>query len=240
MPTACIQLAGSKISLESEHLVIAIPASDDGSPRETRRDIPLRDLERMVIGEGVSATTPALMEMLRRNIPISFIDGCGRFLGSFQPAAPDHGAARLRQYRCTLDPAFGLLIATKIIVAKIYNQRRIIQRVAANRKAENQPVPELIQGTLDALDRSMSEAGHATGLDSLRGHEGIAAARYFAAWGALLPDAFPFERRSTRPPLNPVNAVISFASTLIYSETHAFQFKSALDQPASFEPFLMN
>ena len=55
MPTACIQLPGSKISLESERLVIAIPPSDDEIPRETRRDIPLRDLERMVMGEGVSA-----------------------------------------------------------------------------------------------------------------------------------------------------------------------------------------
>ena len=229
MPTACIQLVGSKISLESEHLVIAIPASDDGSPRETRRDIPLRDLDRMVMGEGVSATTPALMEMLRRNIPISFIDGRGRFLGSFQPATPDHGAARLRQYQRTLDPAFTQLIATKIIVAKIYNQRRLIQRVAANRKADDLPVPDLLQTTLDALDRAMSAAGHATDLDSLRGYEGIAAARYFAAWAALLPDAFPFERRSTRPPLNPVNAVISFASTLIYSETHAFLHSHGLD-----------
>ena len=58
MPTACIQLPGSKISLEFERLVVAIPESDDGSPRETRRDIPLRDLERMVMGEGVSATMP--------------------------------------------------------------------------------------------------------------------------------------------------------------------------------------
>jgi CRISPR/Cas system-associated endonuclease Cas1 len=36
----------------------------------------------MVMGEGVSATTPALIEMMRRHIPISFIDGRGRFLGS--------------------------------------------------------------------------------------------------------------------------------------------------------------
>ena len=91
MPTACTQLVGSKISLESERLVIAIPASDDGSPRETRRDIPLRDLDRMGMGDGVSATTPALVEMLRRNIPISFIDGRGRFLGSSMVAIRTDG-----------------------------------------------------------------------------------------------------------------------------------------------------
>ncbi len=229
MPTACVQHPGSKISLESERLVVVVPDDDPGITRETRRDIPLRDLERMVMGEGVSATMPALMEMLRRNIPISFMDGRGRFLGSFQPAAPDHGAARLRQYQRTLDPAFILPVAAKIIVAKIYNQRRLIQRVAANRKAEDLPVPDEVRFALDALDRSMASAGHACDLDTLRGHEGIAAARYFAAWASLLPDAFPFERRSTRPPLNPVNAVLSFSSTLVYNETHAFLNAHGLD-----------
>ena len=229
MPTACIQQPGSKISLESERLVIAIPPSDDGSPRETRRDIPLRDLERMVMGEGVSATTPALMEMMRRHIPISFIDGCGRFLGSFQPAAPDHGAARLRHYQRVLEPDFALTIAREILTAKIYNQRRLVQRVAANRAAEDREVPSFIPTTLDALDRCMNLAAVADSIDSLRGHEGLAAARYFFAWAALFPAAFPFERRSTRPPLNPVNAALSFSATLVYQETHSFLHAHGLD-----------
>lgn len=228
MPTACVQLPGSKISLESERLVVVFPDSDD-SPREARRDIPLRDLERMVMGEGVSATTPALMEMLRRSIPISFIDGRGRFLGSFQPAAPDHGAARLRHYQRTLDPDFALAVAREILGAKIHNQRRLVQRVAANRKAEDKEVPPGIPFTLDLLDRAMLLASKAESIDSLRGHEGMAAARYFTAWAALLPAEFPFERRSTRPPLNPVNAVLSFSSTMIYQEMHSFLHAHGLD-----------
>jgi CRISP-associated protein Cas1 len=229
MPSACIQTPGSKISLESERIVVVSPNDDGASPRETRRDIPLRDLERMVMGEGVSATTPALMEMLRRSIPISFIDGRGRFLGSFQPAAPDHGAARLRLYQRVLEVDFQLAIAREIIVAKTYNQRRLVQRVAANRKAEELEVPSGIAVTLDALDRSISKMAVADSLETLRGHEGLAAARYFSAWAALLPPAFPFERRSTRPPLNPVNAVISFAATLIYHEMHSFIHAHGLD-----------
>jgi CRISP-associated protein Cas1 len=226
MPTACVHHPGSRITLESERLVIAF-TDDEGNA--LKRDVPLRDLDRLIIAESVSISSPALAAALRRAIPVSFIDGQGRFLGAFQPAAIDHGAARLRHYQRTLDPAFGLTISGKIIVAKIYNQRRLIQRVAANRKAEGRPVPPMTGGILEALDRSMAHARKAHTIDALRGHEGIAAARYFSAWAALLPDGFPFERRSTRPPLNPVNAVLSFASTLVYHETHSYLHAHGLD-----------
>lgn len=226
MPTACIHHPGAKASLESERLVVTY-TGDDG--HAARRDIPLHDLERLILAETVTLTTPALAEALRREIPVSLVDAHGRFLGAFHPASPHHGASRLRQYQRTLDQDFAIAVAGRIVVAKIYNQRRVIQRVAANRKAEDRLVPPGIPVVLEALDRSMVAAGKAETLDSLRGHEGIAAARYFSAWASLLPDAFPFERRSTRPPLNPVNAVISFSATLVYNEMHAYLHAHGLD-----------
>lgn len=226
MPTACIHHPGSKIALESERLVVSY-TDDDGHTQH--RDIPLRDLERLILAEAASITTPALAEALRRGIPVSLVDFHGRFLGAFLPATPDHGASRLRHYQRALDPEFQLTIARKLIVAKIYNQRRLVQRVAANRRAEEIDVSPGVTSALDVLDRSMSQAGVADSLDSLRGHEGLAAARYFSAWASLLPAAFPFERRSTRPPLNPVNAVLSFTSTLIYHEMHSYIHAHGMD-----------
>lgn len=70
----------------------------------------------------------------------------------------------------------------------------------------------------------MAAAARADKLDSLRGHEGISSARFFSAWGALLPSSFPFERRSSRPPLNPVNAVLSFSATMVYHEIYSTPF----------------
>lgn len=226
MPTACIQQPGSKVALESERLVVTY-TDDEGTSR--KRDLPLRDLDRIILAACVSISSPALAEALRRSIPVSMVDAQGRFLGAFQPATSDHGAARLRHYQSTLDAVFTQNIAIKIIVAKIYNQRRFVQRVAANRKAEGKPIPSTVAVALDALDRSMANAGRAENLESLRGHEGLAAARYFSAWASLLPENFPFDRRSTRPPLNPVNAVLSFTSTLIYHEMHSYIHAHGLD-----------
>jgi CRISP-associated protein Cas1 len=226
MPTACVHLPGSKISLESERLIVTYP---DENGHTQKRDLPLRDLDRILFTDSVSITSPALAEALRRKIPVSMIDGQGRFLGAFQPATSHHGASRLHQYQRTLEPEFAQAVSGKIIVAKIYNQRRLLQRVASNRRAEGKPVPSEVAIALDSLDRSMNQAGKAENLDSLRGYEGLAAARYFAAWASLLPDTHPFERRSTRPPLNPVNAVLSFSFTLIYQEMHSYLHAHGLD-----------
>jgi len=79
---------------------------------------------------------------------------------------------------------------------------------------------------MDGLLAPVSKSGS---IDELRGYEGTSTARYFQAWAGFLPDEFPFERRSTRPPLNPVNACISFGSTLLYHEAAAFIHAHGLD-----------
>jgi CRISP-associated protein Cas1 len=72
-------------------------------------------------------------------------------------------------------------------------------------------------------------AASATTLDQLRGAEGAASARYFAAWSEFLPEEFPFERRSAHPPHNAVNACISFGAALVYGEVTAQLHAHGLD-----------
>ena len=79
---------------------------------------------------------------------------------------------------------------------------------------------------LDSLFASLKQVGN---VDELRGYEGAATARYFQAWAVFLPESYPFERRSKRPPLNPVNACISFGATLVYSEVVAYLHAHGLD-----------
>ena len=63
-----------------------------------------------------------------------------------------------------------------------------------------------------------AQARNAPDLAALLGVEGLAAATHFRLWGQFLPAEFPFERRSTRPPHNAVNAVLSYAATLLYHD----------------------
>jgi len=230
MPTAILNQDRCRVTLVSERLEVYGPAPDHPDREQLLRAIPLLDLDRIIAGENCHFTAPALAEVLRRGIPIQFFSWNGRFLGGFLPAQNHHGLTRLRQYQRTLDPAFALPIAGRIVTAKLYNQRRVLQRLAASRAANHDPsAPSDIQATLTWLDALFAPIRASQTLDELRGCEGAATARYFTAWADFLPAAFPFERRSTRPPHNPVNACISFAATLLYHETVAFCHAHGLD-----------
>lgn len=233
MPTAVILQPDARVRLDRESLEVI--GREPGSDSETLlREIPLRDVERLILAESVQITSQAMGAVLRRDIPVSWMSGSGRFLGSFVPATPAHGAARVRQYQRTLDGAFALQVAGRIITAKLYNQRRVLQRLQGARKeADPSPVEQerdgFVHDALAFIDDLFRTLRRASTLDELRGYEGAATARYFAAWARFLPEAFPFERRSTRPPLNPVNACISFGATLLYNEVAALCHARGLD-----------
>lgn len=239
MPTAAILKPDSRVRLDREHLEIVGP--EEGVQGDTLlREIPLRDVDRLILSECVQITSQAMGEVLRREIPVIWLDSLGHVLGNFLPPPPAHGGARLRQYQRVLDPQFGLAMAGRIITAKVYNQRRVLQRLLASRRNDSddggpeipavrtealESVAEAIRW-MDALFASLKTAAN---YDELRGYEGVSTARYFSAWATFLPDAFPFEHRSTRPPHNPVNACISFGSTLLYQEFVAACHSRGLD-----------
>jgi CRISPR-associated endonuclease Cas1 len=220
MPSVCINTPGTKIRLVSERL--EIQGQDTETKTTVLRVIPIRDVDRLIMQESVQISSEALSALLRQDIPVALVGWNGQYLGGFQPCAPAQGAWRVRQYQASLDSDFTLVMAGRIVAAKIYNQRRVLQRMAANRAED-------ITSALDYLGSLINDSSKATSVDELRGYEGAAAARYFSQWAAFLPEAFPFERRSTRPPLNPVNACISFGATLLYNEMVSFIHCHGLD-----------
>lgn len=220
MPTAYVTRPGAKVRLHSER--IQVWETDEEGKERLLREMPLRDLERVVLSESVHPSMAALGALLEEKVPIGILNGRGRFLGAFLPSENHHGRSRLIQYQRSLDPEFALALAGRIVAAKIYNQRRVIQRLAANRKLS-------MTEELALLHHALARCGQCQSLDELRGHEGASTARYFSIWSRFLPEEFPFEGRSTRPPLNPVNACVSFGATMLYHETVAFCQSRGLD-----------
>lgn len=241
MPSAWINQRHALVRLTSRRLQVygfadpdAEPLVDDATTeadieratekgkRILLREIPLLDLERLLIEESVTITADAKAALLRADIPIAILSRNGRYLGGFFPATQPHSHWRLLQYRQTHDNDFLVQQARKIVAAKIYNQRRIVQRLGAGRGIDQSRSLARMKGLLKRIDR-------AEGIDEMRGLEGSAAAVFYQSWAAFLPPTFPFERRSRRPPHNPVNAVISFVATVIYHEMVGFLFAHGLD-----------
>ena len=96
MPTAAINQPGCRVSLNSERLEVF--GRNEATERdEVLREIPIRDLDRLIIAESVQITSQALAALLRASIPVIVLGWGGQFLGGFLPAQNAHGLARLRQ-----------------------------------------------------------------------------------------------------------------------------------------------
>lgn len=199
-----VQAASSKVRLSRQSLRIL-------SPDGLRTRVPLADIERLILGSRVSITPCGLAALLGKSIPVAIVAQSGQHLGSFEPPSPPRGLTQRLLYQATADEKFARMIVTKLVVAKITNARRALQRLNARR-------PAFDKNILAQFSHLIRQAEYADNVDALRGIEGAAAARYFPLWNLFFPPEFPFDRRSTRPPLNPVNAVLSYIATLVYGE----------------------
>lgn len=231
MPSAWISQPHALVRITSRRLQVygypdsSQPCDLENSEKGKRvllRQIPLHDLERLIIEESVTLTAETTATLLREEIPTAILSRNGRYLGGYFPTTPAHAHWRLLQYRQTQSPAFALMQARKIVAAKVYNQRRVVQRMAAGRGQSHTIVLGRMKGLLKRTER-------AAGVDELRGVEGSASACFYQAWATFLPEDFPFERRSRRPPHNAVNACLSFIATIIYHEMVGFLHAHGLD-----------
>jgi CRISPR-associated protein Cas1 len=179
---------------------------------------------------NVQISTQAMRELFERNIPLSFFTSGGWYCGRATGLDPKNVDLRIAQYRATTDPARCLTFARGFVVSKIKNCRTFLRR---NHEA---PSP-VVLGELDQLAR---KAGDATALESLLGIEGTAARVYFGAFTGVLKGAaavsrdFDLNGRNRRPPKDPVNALLSFAYSLLTKELAVVLASVGLDAMLGF------
>jgi CRISPR-associated exonuclease Cas4/CRISPR-associated protein Cas1 len=202
-----VQEQGARVSKSGEVLVIATD--------EKRTEVPLGDVSELVLHGAVALTTPALGALLRKEIPVTYASTGGWVLGHTVSTGHRNIALRIAQSRAAFDERRSLALARGLVAAKIRNCRVFLRR---NFKAGDEAARD---DTLEALSRLADRALHAPTQAELLGFEGEAAARYFRAFSTMLGAAaadFPeffFDKRTRRPPADPVNALLSLSYTLL-------------------------
>ncbi len=183
---------------------------------DERREVPLIAVSDVSLYGPVSVTTPALHALLRQGSSIAWFSTGGWFLGTATSGGPRNAVLREAQYRAAFDEHRRLAAARSLVAAKIRNQRTILRRNA--RKVDPATDAARIE-VLDRLGRLARKAAHAKGHDTLLGIEGEAAALYFRHFADMLTDearelGFAFEKRNRRPPVDEINALLSFTYAL--------------------------
>ena len=202
-----VQARQANVSKSGETLIVTV---DDEKVATAR----LSETSQVVLMGNIYLTTPCLHELMWRGIPVTWHSYGGWFFGHTAGNGHKNVDLRTAQYRASFDDSTCLQFARGLVSAKIQNCRTLLRR--------NWKRPENSQPVLIDLKSDSRHAERTSSLAELLGVEGTAAARYFRAFGAMLHAAasdgalgFDFETRNRRPPTDPVNALLSFAYSLL-------------------------
>jgi len=196
------------LSLDGENLVI----SNDGT--EIGR-VPLHNIER-IMTFGHAGASPALMgKCAKSGIELVFMSRNGHFIARVEGEVKGNVLLRRQQYRYADNNENSLDIAKNIISAKLFNSRWVLERMIRDHGARIDT--ELFSKKSEFLQNSIKQARKSDDMDVLRGIEGEAASVYFSVFDDMIlqqKDDFRFDTRNKRPPLDNVNALLSFAYSM--------------------------
>lgn len=200
------------LSLDGENVVV----NRDGA--EVAR-FPLHNLQG-IVSFSYSGASPALMgACVARDVGLTFCTPRGKFLARAQGISQGNVILRRNQYRFVDDPHESVSIAKTMIFGKVYNSRWSIERTRRDHRMRVDD--EALQSVSSHLKDYLPQILDVSDSETLRGLEGVSAAEYFSIFDSMIlrqKESFYFHGRNRRPPLDNVNAMLSFAYSLLAND----------------------
>lgn len=200
------------LTLDGENVVVNRDKQEIGR-------FPLHNLSG-ILSFSYAGASPALMgACAARDVSLTFCTPRGRFLARTAGISSGNVLLRRIQYRAADDPVQSCRIAKYMIFGKLYNTRWSMERTRRDHRPRIDE--EKFQAASETVKGLLPQAAEAASLESLRGVEGVGAAAYFGVFDDMILQrkaSFYFRGRSRRPPLDNVNAMLSFAYGLLAND----------------------
>jgi len=226
--TLYVTSQGAYLSKEGNTVVINVD-------REERLRVPIHILDSIVCFGSISCSPFLLGLCGQHNVMISFLSEYGRFLGRIQGPVNGNVLLRREQYRRADDLESSARMAANVVLAKIANCRTVLLRVSRDRP--DTTAATNLQQSAKRLAGMIEQIHQPIRLDSIRGIEGGAASEYFGIFDNLISNqkkGFVFTGRSRRPPLDRMNALLSFFYTLLAHDVSSALEAVGLDPAVGF------
>jgi CRISPR-associated protein Cas1 len=226
--TLYITTPESFLSRDGENVVVKVD-------NQEKFRIPAHNIEG-IVSFGYLGASPGLMALCaEHSIALSFVSQGGKFLGRVNGPVSGNVLLRRKQYRIADDKEFALEISKLFIAGKISNCRNIIMR--AQREYKSESTQQNFEKVVQQLAYKINQARIVDNMESLRGIEGEAALHYFSVFNHMIvaqKDHFSMNGRSRRPPMDSVNALLSFIYVLLAHEVRAALESVGLDPCVGF------
>lgn len=199
-----------------------------------RASVPITQVNSIVLFGKNTLSTALLAFCSKNDVTISFLSENGFFEGRLCGPVSGNVLVRKRQFESIENTAFVSCFVRDLLYCKIRNSKAVLMRHC--RTESDATVREALTGAVETLTALAGKLGDCEDIDSMRGIEGAAASVYFAQFDNMLhsPRGYCFETRSRRPPLNEVNAVLSFVYTLLSHDVRSAMESVGLDPAAGY------
>jgi len=229
--TLYVTTEGAWLKKDGANIVMEVEGSERGR-------LPAHMLDGVVCF-GRAMLSPQLMGYCaEQGISISYLSPNGRFLARVEGPVSGNVLLRREQYRRSDSAAGSAAITRHILVGKVSNQRAVLARALRDhREKMPEATQAALQQTVKNLKRIIDKLLLEQNLDVLRGLEGEAAQAYFAVFDHLILVNSPslrFNGRSRRPPLDAINALLSFLYTLLTHDCRSALESVGLDPAVGF------
>jgi CRISPR-associated protein Cas1 len=226
--TLFVSTQGAYLAKEGQAVVVRVE-------KETRLRVPLHTLDGIVCFGQVSCS-PYLLGLCGENgVAVTFMTEHGRFLARVNGFTSGNVLLRREQYRRADNAPAATEIARAVVLGKIANSRTVLLRAGRDHPDKTDVVA--LQRAVAHLERCLADAQRTTEVDTLRGVEGEAARAYFGVFNHLITaqkDGFAFHERSRRPPLDNINALLSFLYAMLAHDARAACEAAGLDAAVGF------
>lgn len=223
--TLYVMTPESYLTKDGEDIVISV------KQQETFR-LPIINIEQIVMFSYMGASPGAMKLCADHGVSLTFLSPNGRFISRCE--GPVHGNVLLRiaQYKASENENTSHDLNKLFISGKIRNYLSIVSRFT-----RDYGMTAELQETIRKLSEYKRLVLQSDNDASLRGIEGEAASTYFGIFPSLIVQQrsdFPFHGRNRRPPKDAVNAMLSFAYTLICNDVVAALDTVGLDPYVGF------
>lgn len=229
--TLYVQTEGAWLRKDGTNLVVEVDGVEKGR-------VPAHLLGGVVCVGRVGVSPPLLGYCCESGVTVTWLTDRGRFLARVEGPVSGNVLLRREQYRRSDDPAACAALVRSFVLAKTLNQRTVLRR---GLRDHGDGMAAEARAAVEAAERRLTDIARRAqkdqGADALRGLEGEAAAAYFAVFDRLIrvdDAALRFAGRSRRPPLDPVNALLSLLYTLVTHDCRSALETFGLDPAVGF------
>ena len=221
LPDVYLSASGENIVIKQEDNILA--------------RYPFHNLEDIILFSYLGMSPKLIQKCIEYGIGICYLTPTGRFIARLRGESKGNILLRRKQYRVADDKNESLNISKNIILAKIYNEKWTIERYI--RQYENRIDTVYLKDSSNYLTSLLQRVKDVQDIDELRGIEGIAQVKYFSCFDEMIlnqKEDFKFEVRSRRPPLNPINAILSYIYSILSNDVASALESVGLDAYAGF------